>query len=347
MLEAAGLPIREIKGASGCAAVTLAAGRIVAFAFSEAEPNLLWTHPDIEHPDIVANRPETLAGGIGGERLWFSPELDFHWKGKPDWTTFANYAPPAETDPGIYRFESPEADAIALTASPLLPTTTGAPAVQLSVSRRVALACLPTELDESLMAGVLFAGLVGRHTLELGASVRTGKAALWHLWQAPVDSVAIVPLRKGWTNAPLAYGHPGDWSIEADHIAWRFGGDANAKLGVSVGAAAGRLGLVQRLTAGRWALIVREHPVDRERAYCDHPYGTPRTDQVVQMWDGFGFGEVEYHSPAVDGKDGPRKIEDHDIIWAFGGPPAKIAAIGRVLLGVGIERYLSDGIGHG
>ena len=87
-LEKASVLVKELHG-PGAVAVTLAAGRIAALAFSKDEPNLLWTHPDLGDAALV--RANGLVGGIGGDRLWFSPELRYHWVGKPDWRGLGNY----------------------------------------------------------------------------------------------------------------------------------------------------------------------------------------------------------------------------------------------------------------
>ena len=81
-LDKASVVVKELHG-PGVVAVTLAGGRIVALAFSKDEPNLLWTHPDLGDAALV--RANGLVGGIGGDRLWFSPELRYHWIGMPDW----------------------------------------------------------------------------------------------------------------------------------------------------------------------------------------------------------------------------------------------------------------------
>jgi hypothetical protein len=50
-------------------------------------------------------------------------------------------------------------------------------------------------------------------------------------------------------------------------------------------------------------------PFSATASYCDHPYGIPRTDQVFQAWDGFGFGEIEVHSPAAFATEGRNQAE--------------------------------------
>ena len=86
-LEKASVPVKQLHG-PGVVAVTLAAGRIVALAFSKDGPNLFWTHPDLGATGTA--NPTRLVGGIGGDRLWFSPELRYHWVGKPDWHGLGN-----------------------------------------------------------------------------------------------------------------------------------------------------------------------------------------------------------------------------------------------------------------
>src|SRR5438128_2232403 len=88
-LTKASVPLRQLDG-PGNVAVTLASGRVVALAFSEDGPDLLWSNPKLGDTDLVKTTPEKLVGGFGGDRLWFAPELDYYWDGKPDWKTFAN-----------------------------------------------------------------------------------------------------------------------------------------------------------------------------------------------------------------------------------------------------------------
>src|ERR1700734_246001 len=112
-LDKASVAVKELHG-PGSVAVILAAGRVVALAFAKDEPNLLWAHPDLGDAALV--RANGLVGGIGGDRLWFSPELRYHWLGKPDWRGLGNYKVPADTDPGRYRFVDSEQGVVALAA---------------------------------------------------------------------------------------------------------------------------------------------------------------------------------------------------------------------------------------
>lgn len=93
-----------------------------------------------------------------------------------------------------------------------------------------------------------------------------------------------------------------------------------------------------RLSLGqdRWCMIIREFPVDAAGTYIDHPHGLPRRDQAFQAWDGLGFGEVEFHSCALDAETGPRDLRESDRLWIFGGASAAIMNLGRHLLHVNV-----------
>ncbi|MET4262416.1 hypothetical protein ABIC09_007394 [Bradyrhizobium sp. S3.12.5] len=339
-LQAADRPVRELRG-SGCAAVTPEGARLIALAFDERAENLLWTHPLLCDREAMKDA-QALAGGMGGDRLWFAPEVKFHWRGRSDWLTFTNYAVPLEADPGNYRFSDRDVGQIGLSAAPTLPTTDGSPPVKFFVRRTFCLARPPLFPNGRRLLGSLsYVGVEARHELHFDSGQTAGVVGLWHLLQAPVESVAIIPTKRDWNGAPLSYGNPGDWCTGPDQVSWRYGGIAKAKLGLEVSAVTGRVGIVRQLSDGQWALIVRDFPVSRDGSYVDHPYGQARRDQVVQAWDGFGFGELEYHGVGLDAGDGPRSLSETDTIWAFGGSADSIAAVGAALLGVSIAAHLS------
>lgn len=347
-LNKASVPLREL-GTDGKAAVTLAAGRVVALAFSADGANLLWTNPQLADPDLVRNHPEQLVGGVGGDRLWFAPELDYHWAGKPDWQTFANYKTPVAADPGAYEFANGDGQSIGLRAKGELPVHGANRRVGFEVERTIRLAKSPLAAGDPLLKEVDYVGIEASHQLKLAEGTREGVIDLWHLLQISVGSTLVVPLKKGvaaQTAKPLSYGLPGGWVEKPDQIRWRYGGEAKAKLGLPAAALTGRTAVVRPLGNGRWCLLVRDFPVDPQARYGDYPYGMPRTDQAFQAWDGYGFGEMEFHSPALDAVRGPRELEESDRLWAFGGSPQAIAAIAGKLLDVDVTDIVMSA-GHG
>jgi hypothetical protein len=338
-LHKASLPVKELHG-PGAVAVTLAAGRVVALAFANDAPNLLWTHPDLGDAALV--RANALVGGIGGDRLWFSPELRYHWIGKPDWRGLGNYQVPADTDPGRYRFVDSEPGVVALAAEGRLAVQGSDESLAFSVERRIRMAPAPLSHDNPAMRGVQYVGIESDHELTLQEEPRAGEIDLWQLLQTPVGSIVIVPLRAGHRTPPLSYGLPGEWQLTTNSLIWRITGNTNAKIGIAAQALTGRAGILRWLPSKQWCLIVRQFPVDESARYGDYPAGTPRDDQVFQAWDGLGFGEIEFHSPVLDGARGPRNLRQKDHLWVFGGSAQSIAALAGALLQVDIEPLLRE-----
>jgi hypothetical protein len=338
-LQNAAVPLEELHG-PGVVAVTLAAGRIVALAFSKDEPSLLWSHPDLGDAALV--KANALVGGIGGDRLWFAPELRYHWLGEPDWRGLGNYEVPADTDPGRYRFVDLASDVVALAADGRLPVRGSDQSLAFHVERRIRMAQPPLSRDAPLMRDVRYVGIESAHELTIQDETHTGEIDLWQLLQIPVGSIVIVPLRAGHRTQPLSYGLPGAWRTTSNSVIWRIQGNANAKMGIAAAALTGRAAILRRLPSQQWCLIVRQFPVDEAARYGDHPAGIARADQVFQAWDGLGFGEMELHSPVLDAARGPRNLRQADQLWAFGGAAGAIAALADELLQVDVRALLSQ-----
>jgi hypothetical protein len=334
-LERASVPVRELSG-PGMAAVTLAAGRIIGLALSREGPNLLWSHPDLGD---LTGHPGELVDGIGGDRLWFAPEVRYHWLGEPDWHGLANYQVPRAAEPGQYQFVDSEPDVVALAARGQLPVRGTEQILAFRVARRIRMTPPPIQL--ALLRGVEYVGVETSHELTIEEETPTGEVDLWHLMQIPTGSILIVPLRPGHTTAPLSYGLPGAWQTTPNNVIWRISGSGNAKLGIAAEALTGRAAVLRRLPTEQWCLLVRQFPVDVAARYGDHPHGVPRDDQVLQAWDGLGFGELEFHSPLLDAERGPRALREQDRLWAFGGTAQAVAAVADQLLQVDIRSLLS------
>jgi len=346
-LQRASLPVRELHGsgvpagdvtdaAAPVAAVTLAAGRLVALAFSRDSPNLLWTNPGLGR---VPGDPGQ--GGIGGDRLWFSPELLYHWLGEPDWRGLTNYRVPEDTEPGHYRFIDSEPDVVAMAARGRLPVRGSDQSLAFCVERKIRMTPPPLGHDHPLMRGVQYVGVEADHELTIQEQTRTGEIDLWHLLQIPAGSILLVPLRPGTRSQPLSYGQPGAWQVTPNSVIWRIEGNRNAKIGIAAAALTGRAAILQRLPSQQWSMMIRQFPVDVSARYGDHPYGVVREDQVLQAWDGMGFGEMEFHSPVLDAERGPRHLRQQDQLWAFGGSALAIAGLADHLLQLDIRSALT------
>lgn len=313
-------------------------------AFSSEAENLVWSNPRLGETALVMNQPQLLQGGLGGDRLWFAPELAYHWHGEPDWNSFSNYSVPADTDPGAYRFTRRDDASVTLRGTGSL--RDGMSTVGFEVLREIRIVEPPMPTNHALMSGVDYVGIESSHLLSFAQDTKTGRLDLWHLLQVPVGSILIVPFRQGASAdavRPLSYGPTGSWHQKSDHLMWRFGGTAATKVGLSAAALTGRSAVFRRLSSRRWCMIIRDFSADPNATYADHPYAIPRFDQAFQAWDGFGFGEMEFHSPVADAKQGPRELRERDRLWAFGGSPSAIAALASELLHIEVEYVLDDG----
>jgi len=79
--------------------------------------------------------------------------------------------------------------------------------------------------------------------------------------------------------------------------------------------------------------------------YIDVPWDSAdETGYAVQCYNDDGnlgdFGEIEYHSPAIDASHARNHV-DCSQVWAFRGPEESIKLIGAFLLGVKLDRRFS------
>ena len=86
-------------------------------------------------------------------------------------------------------------------------------------------------------------------------------------------------------------------------VTWHYKGEARAKIGLDISQVTGRSGVLRRLGNGDWAALIWQFPVLPGLQYCDGPDFRRAQGQVSQAWDGFGFGEMQYHSPSVGTDD--------------------------------------------
>jgi hypothetical protein len=338
MLSAAGVPTKQLTG-FGNVAVTPVGGRIVAMAFSGTDRNLFWTNPELGNADLVRNHPEKLAGGLGGDRIWFAPELDYHWRGKPDWNTCSNYEVPTSADPGAYEFVNEAPDAVILRAQIHLTSFRTGVSVGFNLDRTIRLTPAPIKPDDPLMDGVEYVGIETCHNVEVQKESTAGRFDLWHLLQIPSGGTLIVPFEPAASireRTPLSYALPGNWVESPDHLSYEYTGSVRAKFGLAAGGLTGRVGVVRQVNGGKCCMIVRQFRIEPGGTYGDHPYGLERTDQAFQAWDGMGFGELEHHSPLLDAKVGPRQLRERDFTWGFGGNRESISKIAKNLLGVAV-----------
>lgn len=307
-LRATGYDVTELRGPSGCLAVVPDAARLIAFAPTPDEPNVLWTG---------------APAGPGGERVWFAPEFAYFWTGEPDWASLRNYAVPASIDPGRYAV-SQDDSSVTITGSVRLEPTAGGEPWTIELERRLRFTSPP-----HAGRGVRAVGVESAFTVRpIAGSPPQHGVGLWILTQVRPGGSLVVPL-DGQRAEPavLAYIAPGSWEEHERRVEWRYTGAQDRKIGISAQRlAAGRAAVLWR-SGARSRLLVKDFDLDRAGRYVDHPVGVPRRDQALQAWDGLGFGEVEVHSTNLTG---PRTIVDR--LWAYEGLRDAIDDVMRALI---------------
>ena len=332
-LRAADYRIEELTG-QGSVAVSLIGGRVMGMAFSAGEENLFWSSPQLSDTDLLRKYPEQLPGTMGGDRLWFAPEYAYHWLGEPDEVNFANYQIAENTDPGSYQIVQHDDFSVKMRMDTYLEDHRDGQMVPFDVERTIMSTASPIPQSSPLRQDVSFVGIRTQHHLRM-QSRQPGKCVgLWHILQMPVGTTLIVPTRG--QPKPLAYFNKGSWEARPDHLRWFFDGEDAAKIGLDVSQVTGRTGVIRPLADGRWVILIRQFPVLPGLTYCDGPSEAQAVDQIVQAWNGFGLGEMEYHSPAVGEPPLGRECVETALLWAFGGTATAIAGIADELLGVSI-----------
>jgi hypothetical protein len=324
-MKAARLPFREISiPGGGRAAVAATGGSLLGLSVDGIDENIPYVNESIAQSGWLAGKNSSQIGGL---RLWFAPEYAYFWKGRPDAKALSNYHVQAGCDPGDYRFVDAGKQSVRMELSATLRDFRDGARVKFAVERVVSAAPPPVHAR-----GLRFAGLRLQHRIELLRAAPGKRVELWHLLQIPPGSRMLVPTRG--PARPLVYFnafHNSDWRAGKDALTWHYRGTATAKIGLDLSQVTGRAGVLRPLGRGQFAAIIWQFPLCPGMRYTDGPSEAKSGDQVVQAWDGFGFGELEYHSPSVGSED-PIYAE-HSLLWCYAGSLARVNKIAGELLG--------------
>jgi len=308
-LRALDVPLIELRDGPTRALVTPLGARVMAVAGERLSQNPLFVHPDLEpFRDQLAAR--FVGGhGIGGDRLWLSPEYRYYWNGKPNLTDFSLYEPPSAMDPGTYKIESRDDRSVVFSMRGELPG-----GVRFEVSRSISL-----QAPHESPPGVAVVGLRSRHDLSLLDGPSDAQLGLWSVMQVPSGSRIIVPTLSGYARPLACVGSAGArMRVEPGVLTWNVTGDAFAKIALRAAEVTGRAAVWQEGTDGQVTLLVREFPVFPQLTYGDALVPEQVGQQAVQIFDGLGYGELETHSPCLDPTH--PAYSETTFLWVIAGP---------------------------
>ncbi len=335
-------PAHRIVAGDGMLLVTERGARIMACTLPGVRDNLFFHHPDMLDPKHAANP-------FGGDRLWIAPEVGWYWPSlelaREDAGKHA--ATPPQIDPGEYQTDSASPLHVQLSTRLNLTDVRDGKKIELAVSRQVRAVDAPAGLPASLKC----ASFAITNVLLLRGGDDGAIACAWDILQVPPVGTLICPTTTdpASVNEPTSYYEPfGDRHVQRDEQAVRFLVDSERKIKMGLRAehTTGRMGYYRQLGQGQSSLILRIFSPQPGEPYPDIPIvadDQQRTGgdalQAYNHSDGglSGFGEMEYHDPAVIVGHGPASRHGSSVTHILAGPDADIRTFGQALLGVPIQ----------
>lgn len=300
--------------------------------------NLFWHEPKLE--DAATAKSILSQGGIGGDRLWIAPEAGFIFtdvkKARKD--PLNNATVPLKMDPGSWRVVEQEQGHLRLTTDMMLRDHRNGKTVTLRVARQFNLTSAP----EGLPARLLAASFSIRNELTMLKGDAGVAAGVWDLLQLPPTGWLVCPTVQPVKKLTSYYDPFGRKHVAVDKAAVRFliDGKRRIKMGFPADKSTGRLGYYRKLAKGKSSLIVRMFGPMPGEPYVDVPLASDAFfgGDCVQAYndDGTfgGFGEMEYHDPAIVAGRYPNSRMGTNLTHVLVGPDKDIRAAGLMLLGV-------------
>jgi len=304
-------------------------GRILGLA-PDHRTNALWTHAALQ-TESGARHFLDAAGWLnfGGDRAWIAPEVETNFlyprNSKPV------YEVPQSIDPGRYRVSAQDAHSMRLSAAMTVCFNRRPAEVRLLVERAVT--CLP-ESPLAVPADVQFAGYRLQSTLSAAGPIPDGiRPGLWHILQVPGRGKITIPVRPD--AQPRAFIGTPAFALAGRRLTCDVLTSKSFKFSVRAGDC---LGFMLYLNTVRRpaTLVARRFDVHDRAGYADQPYDDPADlghVQQVYVDDGAlgGFGEMEYHTPAL-ASQGPAVLTDTSEVWGFTGAAEHLTVLAEQLL---------------
>lgn len=304
-------------------------GRVLGL-YPAPDVNVLWVNPKLESEATAAG---FLADpgwvNMGGHRSWISPEIETNvGDAGRFWDT---YEVPKAMDPADFHVVTAGDDAVTFETNMDLAFKHHACDVRLKVARTVAL-CETPPVD--LPAGVSFAGYrldsVLSAAAELPAGVRPG---LWNLIQVPGGGEMVVPVNEG--ADPRACIAEPIFTQEGGLIRCRVKTDTSFKFSLRANDCRGFFACLNLAAATPTLLACRFCVLDQSlyaESPCDDLSDTGHAEQFYVDDGTFGgFGELEYHTPALE-RGARDSVSDRGEVWAFAGPAGNLKDLLDALL---------------
>jgi hypothetical protein len=345
-LHAANQPTFTLAGHSGHLLIAQSGARAIACEFSQFPGNLFFHPPALEDAASAGSQAaQALQGSpCAGDRLWIAPEVNYIFKDVNKvmaGSTDCSLTPP-DMEPGKYRLVSQSARHVTLAADMRLEDRLAPKSyLSLAVSRTYELLDAPRGIDP----GLTHFGFALTNSLAITAFDKPGViVGVWDLLQIPPAGWLVCPTVGLATKPRSYYDKLTDDRVRqvGGAVHFKIDGQGRYKIGLSPTQTSGRMGYYRKL--GRLStLLVRHFAVQPGLTYCDQPVtelGKPIFGDALQSYNGSGFGEMEYHDPALKTGDQPASRAATSVTHAFIGPDDLIHTAAEHLLGVDLPDEL-------
>lgn len=309
-------------------------GRILGLFTPGSSLNFLWTHPALQSIDSAkAFYQSDDWHNSGGDRTWIAPEVDFFL---PHFPSIDIYHQPREVDPGSYRLVS-ESGSLTLTNQFSSKLSRSRQTAHLQLTKRLIPARNPLRnCHPELAEKLAFAGYSVSSRLEVTGD-NPPRVGFWSLLQMPFNGELVIPtLSKSPVQVYMGRIDAEDLTVTESLIRYRTRSVGEHKLGIPAAVVIGRVGYFYNQN-GESCLVIRNFQVNPSGEYIDVPWHNTQCDgaaiEACNVNSMLGlFSELEYHAPAIGGRDGRRWCEDESQVWAFRGEEQDILAAGKTLI---------------
>jgi len=341
-LYTAGMENHVLTAAGGQMVAGLRGGRVMGIFPDTDGENLLWTPDKMKLSDW----------NVGGDRTWLGPESQFHVP-TPDADWAATYFIPESVDPGAYQFTAKhETWCRCVNTADIRHGGTGETCT-VNIETALSLTAPPFGREESNLSAtarrVGFIGYTLENRLEFVSGPDEAWISLWRLAQIPPGgSLRLATNGKGSVRNYFEATGPSHLAVNDDHVAFKIDGRQRHKIGVSALSATGRMGYIRPLSNGRCSALIRSFQPVPGAVYIDTPAGDMENRfDAIQCYNddgGYGgFGEMEYHSPAVNPRQGRNAITDVSRTWGFVGETDDVIQLSARLLNLPADQ-LKEGL---
>lgn len=323
--EEAGYRLERIENEHGCLACLPAAARIIAFAPDTESESFLYNPLAILNADLLQKDLYLADGAPGGDRLWIAPENPYFCEIElAEYVDHSRYFRPQQIDPGNYSMER-RGNAVQFGANIKVLNNRNNDYSRMRVDRMITQLASPIAASDVSCAS---------YRIDQQLDVNTGLAGLWNIAQVPTGGVIVMPLRE--QREPTNYFNSATYELSKNACAFYVNGKSHTKIGYGWDVATGN-SAVFSWQGEELSMLYRQFPIIENGYYCDLPFVDAPPDQVLQVWDGLGFGEMEYHSIAAGDLSGQKTVSDSSWLHGLRGSQEKIIEVGSEMLGIPLK----------